>query len=125
MIFPSYPGKWAKWWSVEVRFARPLTRREVHRFRLALGDAVAGGYIGTDGATWWKWWNKWPGEGDERLLREAIGRIRVPARIRAAPLGRDCGDGEVCVRSDVTRKMCGHSPEWVEEDWTHVEGQSP
>lgn len=85
-------ARWWKWWAVEVRFDRPLVRREVR----VLTDVFGGwrmGEFGRDGAVWSQWWNSFPGPGDAWLLLDAMRRVDVPGVVRAAPFGRDCPGG--------------------------------
>lgn len=84
--------RYAKWWAVELRFYRPLRRREVR----AIVQAIPEGHVGVDGAVWGRWWNSWPGRDDDALLLQVVRRLRIPAVVRAAPYGRDCSEPELC-----------------------------
>lgn len=110
----------SKWWAVEIRFVRALTRREIRKLTKSLKQ-TSPGEIGTDGFVTDQWWNKWPGEYDGEILLNAIRRIGIPARIRHAYRGRDCE----CVdfdRACTTRSNAAScAPVLREEDWISID----
>lgn len=69
-----------KWWGVELRFTRPLRRREVRVLsRSSIADYAQ---VGTDGVIWDPWYNSYPGPWDTYWLIRLIRRVKVPARVR-------------------------------------------
>ena len=89
MANPQLFNRRAKWWQVEIRFSRQLTDREVRTLSAAL-YGVAEHEMGQDGALIGQWPTKWPGADDDRVVLDAIRKVGVPAKVRAAPHGRDC-----------------------------------
>lgn len=92
-------GRWAKWWTVEIRFDRPLTRAEVRQITRSF-EGYRNGDAGVDGAFWRQWWNSYPGTDDEGYVRAAMRRVGVPGCMRAAPYGRDCAGAPTCAAVD-------------------------
>lgn len=108
-----------KWWAVEVRFDRSLTRRQIRTMK-----EPGGGHAGADGAIWEQWPSKRPtADEDGAQLLRALAAVGVPGRWRAAPFGWRCpGDdcphahgeqGHRCVLGYVD--AC--DPVWSDEDW--------
>lgn len=119
-------GRWAKWWAVEVRFDRPLTRREADVF-VRVFDPWRTGAFGVDGAVWDQWWNSYPGEHDGQMLLDAMRCVDVPGVLRAAPFGRDCPGGWSCYRADDDGHRCrlgdaiSGDPIFTNDDWIGVD----
>jgi hypothetical protein len=118
----------AKWWYVELRFAKPLTRRQIKIVLRHLPNWNGGG-VGKDGAIWDQWWNSWPGAGDEALIFETVERIGFDAKVRAIPFGRDCPGASCFVAFDDSHRCRLGSadsihPTPVESDWVYVKPRS-
>ena len=130
-LFPHpFREVFAKWWSVELRFTRSLTTRETRTLAEAFNGWGRGGddFVGTDGGVWGQWWNSFPGMDDEIWLRDVLKKIGVPAKVRAAPYGRDCpGEGCLAAESDEPNHRCplGQSiagdPVFTEADWIVID----
>ncbi len=106
--FFNVPGRPAfKWWAVEVRFARPLTRRQVRRLEKRLQYFLLdGGSVGQDGLLIEQWSNKWPWTSqDGRWLLDALQGL-PPARLRVCPIGYGCTSLEPC---ELGREVCGEN----------------
>lgn len=123
-----FEGDYLKWWAVEARFDRALTRREARRLETAYGPwlSPAYGHIGRDGMVWGQWWNKWPSaHHDGAELVRVMQRTGVPGVVRAAPFGRDCVGGWSCAglggdeRCDLGRAW-SCSPVLTRADWIAV-----
>lgn len=71
-----------KWWTIELRFARVLRRREWRI--LQADDCLWGVPTGRDGAHG-TWASKWPGQEDVEWVLRLLLRIGVEAWVRAAP----------------------------------------
>lgn len=114
-----------KWFALEVRFERALTRREIRRLeQLALeyGDTV-GVHIGRDGLVTDQWPSKWPDQEDEESLREALEGL--PAhRVRTAPYGATCTP-ESCPEHEACSANLGSAdsclPDLSQRDWISLE----
>lgn len=123
---PSDARPW-KWWAVEVRFDRPLTRGEARAFGGVFAAWDDGG-AGEDGASWDQWWNKYPGEYDDGMLLDAMRRAGVPGCVRAVPFGRDCPGGIGCpLAFGADRHRCrvgdvfALHPTFTDADWIGVD----
>lgn len=128
-----FEGPCRKWWAVEARFDRPLTRREVRVLERAYGSWASplyGAFFGADGMVWNQWWNKWPSASEDGAnLLAAMQRVGVPGVVRAAPFGRDCPGGEACPiwhYHDPPSRFCrvganhSGSPVFRDADWIAV-----
>ena len=134
MIFREYNGGPVKYWSVEIRFDRRLTRSEVRRLAGHLGadmdlDGVA---IGEDGVVSDHWPHDWPGANADASLVGALRRFGMPCRVCAAPAGRDCAgrwvcpevcaDPTCCPSPRCTLGGCGAcAPVFTEQDWQRLD----
>ena len=118
-----------KWWVVEARFARPLTKREVRRIVGQLPLPIEDGdrIVGRDGLVTDQWPDKWPTAADGAVVLGALRSAGVPFKWRAAPYGRDCdtacayadeqgGNGHCERGSNAT--AC--PPSWTDADWQGV-----
>lgn len=119
-----------KWWAVEVRFSKPLTKKQVRVLTEHLDDCHSQGHAGTDGMYLNQWFNKYPGDWDSEQIVDMIQKIGVDAKVRAAPYGRGCPQNETCVCSegehDTNHRCEWGRPEscedvgWTEADWIQV-----
>jgi hypothetical protein len=107
----------AKWWAVEIRFSKRLTESQIRVLRDALFASDT--EVGQDGAKIDKWASKWPNEADDAIIYHAVYKIGAPARVRAAPLGRDCAspDDEAC---DLGSPWGCH-PVFTDNDWQTID----
>lgn len=114
----------AKHWAVELRFDRPLTQRE-QRYIRGMLYGVAENEVGRDGAKITHWPNKWPDEHDDALIRTVVRRIGAPARVRAAPFGRDCLVGRCEASTGAARCSIGDvaacDPVFFDLDWQTID----
>lgn len=105
-----------KWWRVELRFTRPLTKREVRA--LATAQGLDCGHCGVDGAVWEQWPERWPKRWSERYLVAALRKMGLPFRIRAAPLGHGCVDPECMAEcTTATSNACACDPDMSSVVW--------
>lgn len=108
----------AKYWAVEIRFSRILTERE-QRTLLNTFYGVSVCNVGQDGAMIPQWPDKWPGADDDAIILEAVRKIGAPARVRAAPFGRDC-DQRGDERCDIgSVNSC--NPIFTDGDWRTID----
>jgi hypothetical protein len=133
-VFREYNGQPQKYWSVEVQWARRLTRRETRRFTRYLSaemnlDAIK---IYPTGITSDHWPHEWADDWTNMHLAHALKRLGVACCVRAAPAGRDCSGRGVCpaVCDDATCCAsprcilggCGScDPVFTEADWQHLD----
>lgn len=134
-VFREHGGVPQKYWSVEVLFDRPLTRRKLRRFTLYLSaemdlDTIK---IYPTGITSNHWPHDWAGAWTNFDLAHALKRLGVSCRVRAAPAGRDCAGRNACtsgICDDVTCCPAPHcelggcgscDPVFTEADWQHLD----
>lgn len=91
-LFPQPNGAAHKWWVLELRFERPLKKKEIRFlsdvFRAA--EYPSQRHVGVDGAVLGQWYNSFPGGGDAAVVLDAVRTVGANAQVRAAPYGRDC-----------------------------------
>lgn len=121
----------AKWWVLELRFSRKLTRAQQRRLRLVFDEYdLSSLHVGEDGMVG-DWPDKWPGGPKSAFTGELARAIRlngVPGRVRAAPIGRDCPGDHSCQDADpwgprhrCTPGQSGMDPIWRVSDWCSFE----
>lgn len=139
-VFRQFNGRPAKYWAVEVRFARRLTREEIRRLRsdqpfglyLDAGGRVEwlDAHVGEDGIVTDDWFNHWPSEWDNETLVTALRPLGIPCRVRAAPSGRDCAGPGRCSRHhewDGVPERCelgradSCDPIFTDADWQYLD----
>lgn len=143
-VFGDVNGRPAKYWAVEVRFARRLTRAEIRRLRTEQPFALylnaegrvewLDAHVGEDGIIIDDWYDHWPCEWDNEYLVTSLRPIGIPCRVRAAPYGRDCmGRGACSLISDGDpdcppwceigdARSC--EPVFTDADWHHLDFNS-
>lgn len=81
----------AKWWVLEIRFARRLNSREQRILAHLDPNGCDGVTVDRDGLLLPQWWNKWPSDAhDGERVRAVLGRIGLPGRLRCVPYGDRC-----------------------------------
>lgn len=143
-VFRKFNGRPAKYWAVEVRFARRLTRAEIRRLRaerpfgLCLDAEGRVGWtdahVGEDGIVTDDWFDHWPCEWDNETLVSALRPLGIPCRVRAAPNGRDCAGRGACSHiSDgdpdcppwcEIGAACSCEPVFTDADWQYIDFNS-
>lgn len=114
----------AKWWVVEIKFERPLKRKEVRVLRRLQTEGT--GSIGVDGVIFDQYPEKFPGEYATNQIRTVLSKIKAEAKIRLAPFGRDCPGSNRCSCCPEGREECdlGNSlscqPILTDSDWKKV-----
>lgn len=88
--FHDSTGRPVKWWDIEIRFSRRLTRREQRRLRLRLRDLVYA--VGQDGVAPQMLMEKWPNTLTAAQIWRAVDGLPDPT-IWVAHLGQTCGCG--------------------------------
>lgn len=138
-VFREYDGQPRKYWSVEVRFVRRLTASEVRRLAayLAADMDLDGVHVGEDGVVSDHWPHDWASDWTNVPLAQALKRLGVPCKVRAAPSGRDClgrgacpsglcHDVACCPEPRCELGSCGGcDPVFTEQDWQHLDFRAP
>ena len=119
-----------KWWSVEIRFSKPLSKKQVRVLTDHIDECCSSGHAGADGMYLDQWYNSYPGTWDADQITSMIRKIGVDARVRTAPYGRGCPQNQTCVcamdENDTKHKCEWGRPEscvdvaWTEADWVAV-----
>lgn len=105
---PAFFGR-LKWYWIELRFSRRLTRRELRTLQRALSGQDL--QVGVDGVT--GCWDDWPGPTSALYFDALLSRL-PPWRIRTAPIGYGNPDLQPCEVG-----FFGGQPVFAERDWVY------
>lgn len=112
--FRDSDGRPVKWWDIEIRFGRRLTRREQRRLRLRAGELVS--VIGQDGVAPQMLMEKWPDAATSARIQHVVAGLPDP-KVWIAHFGQTCGCGcyagpsnATCCEPDVRRGYALETP---------------
>lgn len=133
-VFGVVNGEPVKYWFLEVRYRRRLTRSEVRNLCDYLPVDVDGQsvIVGEDGVVSNHWPDDWCNAWTNVPLAQALKRLNIPCRVRAAPAGRDCAGRGVCDAVCLDPTCCPSprcevggcgscDPVFTEADWQHLD----
>lgn len=114
----------SKWWHVEARFDRRITRAQARRVAASLDPLLSSCIVvGVDGLRAEPWPGSWPGRNEWGRMIRGLSVPGVPFRLRVAPRGRDCDEtceGFPCA-TDSNVVSC--PPVWRDADWVEFGGE--